>query len=58
VHGTLDDHAPPPIERECLRAAGAVHVILTRRLARDPHLVRVIAIATTSGSNAVPARAD
>ncbi len=48
IEGTLEDRALPTIEREKLAASGEVHVILGRRFARDPHLVRDIAIATTS----------
>jgi hypothetical protein len=46
--GNLDDLALPTIELAHGRASAHVHVILARHLARDPHLVRDVAIATTS----------
>jgi hypothetical protein len=46
--GTLDDFALPTIELKHGKASAQVHVILARHLARDPHLVRDVAIATTS----------
>jgi hypothetical protein len=44
---TLPDVALPTIELPHGRAAAEVHVILARPWARDPHLVRDLAIATT-----------
>jgi hypothetical protein len=46
--GTLEDLALPTTELPHGKASAQVHVILARRLARDPHLVRDVAIATTS----------
>jgi hypothetical protein len=48
VEGVLADRALPTLTTEHVRATAQVHVILARHLARDPHLVRDIAIATTS----------
>ncbi len=45
--GTVDDVALPTIELPHGRASAAIHVILARAWARDPHLVRDLAIATT-----------
>ncbi len=47
ITGTIEDLALPTIELPHGKAGAQVHVILARRLARDPHLVREIAIATT-----------
>jgi hypothetical protein len=44
---TVPDVALPTIELPHGRAAAEVHVILARAWARDPHLVRDLAIATT-----------
>lgn len=44
---TVPDVALPTIELPHGRASAEVHVILARAWARDPHLVRVLAIATT-----------
>ncbi len=44
---TLPDVALPTIDLPHGRAAAEVHVILARPWARDPHLVRDLAIATT-----------
>jgi len=44
---TVPDVALPTIELPHGRASAAVHVILARAWARDPHLVRDLAIATT-----------
>lgn len=46
--GRLGDAAVPTIELPHGRASAEVHVILARAWARDPHLVRDVAIATTS----------
>jgi hypothetical protein len=48
IQGVLDDRALPTIELRHGRCSTQVHVILARRFARDPHLVRDVAIATTS----------
>jgi SpoOM protein len=48
IAGTLGDGALPTIELPHGRASAQVHVILARAWARDPHLVRDVAIATTS----------
>jgi hypothetical protein len=48
ISGTLADAALPTCELEHGRASAQVHVILARAWARDPHLVRDVAIATTS----------
>jgi len=45
--GTVEDIALPTIELPHGRASAELHVILARAWARDPHLVRDIAIATT-----------
>lgn len=45
--GTVDDVALPTIELPHGRCSAALHVILARAWARDPHLVRDVAIATT-----------
>jgi hypothetical protein len=47
VAGTVPDVALPTIELPHGRASAAMHVILARAWARDPHLVRDLAIATT-----------
>jgi hypothetical protein len=46
--GALADRLLPTITLTHGRASAEVHVILARRLALDPHLVRDVAIATTS----------
>ncbi len=46
--GTPDDVAVPTIELPHGRASAELHVILARAWARDPHLVRDVAIATTA----------
>ena len=46
--GTLPDVALPTIELPHGSASAQVHVILAKAWARDPHLVRDVAIATTS----------
>ena len=48
VGGVLADVALPTLTTDHTRTTASVHVILARRLARDPHLVRDVAIATTS----------
>ena len=48
VSGTLPDVALPTIELPHGTARAEVHVILAKAWARDPHLVRDVAIATTS----------
>ena len=45
--GTVPDVALPTIELPHGRASAELHVILARAWARDPHLVRDLAIATT-----------
>lgn len=45
--GTVPDVALPTIELPHGRASAELHVILARAWARDPHLVRDIAMATT-----------
>jgi SpoOM protein len=45
--GAVPDVALPTIELPHGRASASVHVILARAWARDPHLVRDLAIATT-----------
>ncbi len=47
IAGTVPDVALPTIELPHGRAAAELHVILARAWARDPHLVRDLAIATT-----------
>jgi hypothetical protein len=47
VAGTVPDVALPTIELPHGRASAAMHVILARAWARDPHLVRDLAVATT-----------
>jgi hypothetical protein len=47
IAGTVPDVALPTIELPHGRASAELHVILARALARDPHLVRDLAIATT-----------
>jgi hypothetical protein len=47
IGGTLPDVALPTIELAHGRASATLHVILARAWARDPHLVRDIAVATT-----------
>ena len=47
IHGQLDDRALPSVELPHGRTAATFHVILATAFARDPHLVRDIAIATT-----------
>jgi hypothetical protein len=47
LRGTVDDVALPTIELPHGRASAELHVILARAWARDPHLVRDIAVATT-----------
>jgi hypothetical protein len=46
--GALADRMLPTITLPHGKASAEVHVILARRLARDPHLVRDVAIATTA----------
>jgi len=46
--GRLPDTALPTIELPHGRASAELHVILAKAWARDPHLVRDVAIATTS----------
>ena len=48
VSGTLPDVALPTVELPHGVASAQVHVILAKAWARDPHLVRDVAIATTS----------
>lgn len=48
ISGTLADTALPSIELPHGRASAQVHVILAKAWARDPHLVRDVALATTS----------
>ena len=48
VEGVLGERALPTLTTEHARATAQVHVILARLLARDAHLVRDVAIATTS----------
>jgi hypothetical protein len=48
ISGTLPDVALPTIELPHGTASAQVHVILAKAWARDPHLVRDVAIATTS----------
>lgn len=48
ISGTLAARRLPTIELPHGRASAAVHVILAKAWARDPHLVRDVAIATTS----------
>ena len=45
--GVLGDVALPTIETEHGRTAPSFHLILAQSFARDPHLVRDVAIATT-----------
>ncbi len=47
IAGTVPDVALPTIELPHGRASAELHVILARAWARDPHLVRDLAIATT-----------
>lgn len=47
VAGTLADRPLPTIELRHGRASAEFHVILARAWARDPHLVRGVAVATT-----------
>ena len=47
LSGTIDDVALPTIELPHGRASAELHVILARAWARDPHLVREVALATT-----------
>lgn len=47
LSGTIGDVALPTVDLPHGRASAELHVILARAWARDPHLVRDVAIATT-----------
>lgn len=48
IEGTIGERLLPTIDLPHGRASSAFHVILARSMARDPHLVREVSIATTA----------